>query len=106
MIKVTGGERGMRAIAAHFRYISKNGRLPIEDDRGSAAHGREALKDIEDQWRFGGPYLGPEGHRREAFNIMLSMPRGTDPLSVQRAAREFAKAEFANHRYVMVLHGH
>ena len=37
---------------------------------------------------------------------MLSMPRGTDPLTVQRAAREFAKAELADHRYVMVLHDH
>ena len=34
MVKVTGGGRGMAAIAAHFRYISKNGRLPFEDDRG------------------------------------------------------------------------
>ena len=37
---------------------------------------------------------------------MLSMPRGTDPLIVQRAAREFAQDEFADHRYVMVLHDH
>ena len=37
---------------------------------------------------------------------MLSMPSGTDPLIVQRAAREFAKTEFADHRYVMVLHEH
>lgn len=34
MVKVTGGGRGMAAIAAHFRYISKSGRLEIEDDRG------------------------------------------------------------------------
>ena len=27
MVKVTGGGRGMTAIAAHLRYISKNGRL-------------------------------------------------------------------------------
>ena len=27
MVKVTGGGRGMKAIAAHFRYISKNNRL-------------------------------------------------------------------------------
>jgi hypothetical protein len=46
------------------------------------------------------------GHRREAFNIMLSMPHGTDPLSVQRAAREFAQVELADHKYVMVLHDH
>ena len=37
---------------------------------------------------------------------MLSMPRGTDPESVRFAAREFAKIEFADHRYVMVLHDH
>jgi hypothetical protein len=41
-----------------------------------------------------------------AFNIMLSMPRGTDPLAVQRAAREFAQIELADHKYVMVLHDH
>ena len=29
MVKVTGGGRGMGAIAAHFRYISKNGRLEL-----------------------------------------------------------------------------
>ncbi|MEO8312703.1 MAG: conjugal transfer protein TraS [Caldimonas sp.] len=106
MVKVTGGGRGMAAIAAHWRYISKNGRLPIEDDRGVVEQGKEALKDIERQWRFGGAYIDDVGHRREAFNIMLSMPRGTDPLIVQRAAREFAKVELADHRYVMVLHDH
>src|SRR5215831_12170196 len=106
MVKVTGGGRGMKAIAAHFRYISKNGRLEIEDDRGVVERGKDALKDIERQWQFGGAYIGEEGHRREAFNVMLSMPRGTDPLIVQKAAREFAKIEFADHRYVMVLHNH
>ena len=66
----------MKAIAAHFRYISKNGRLEIEDDRGVVERGKEAVKDIERQWQFGGAYIGDEGHRREAFNVMLSMPRG------------------------------
>ena len=37
---------------------------------------------------------------------MLSMPRGTDPLTVQKAAREFAQIELADHKYVMVLHDH
>jgi len=106
MVKVTGGGRGMAAIRAHFRYISKNGRLDIEDDRGVVERGKDVVKDIERQWQFGGAYIGEEGHRREAFNVMLSMPRGTDPLIVQRAAREFARIEFADHRYVMVLHDH
>jgi hypothetical protein len=32
------------------------------------------------------------------------MPCGTEPVGVQRAAREFAAMELADHRYVMVLH--
>lgn len=106
MVKVTGGGRGMRAITAHFRYISKNGRLEMEDERGETLRGREAVHAMSDDWRFGGSLIDEVGTRREAFNIMLSMPRGTDPLIVQRAAREFAQAELKDHKYVMVLHGH
>jgi hypothetical protein len=64
------------------------------------------VRELADDWRFGGTLIDDIGDRREAFNIMLSMPRGTDPLTVQRAAREFAKAELADHKYVMVLHDH
>ncbi|MBB1161523.1 relaxase/mobilization nuclease domain-containing protein [Aquariibacter albus] len=106
MVKVTGGGRGMKAITAHFRYISKNGRLEIEDERGETTRGKEALRELADDWRFGGSLIEDAGDRREAFNIMLSMPRGTDPLTVQWAAREFAKIELADHKVVMVLHDH
>ena len=106
MVKVTGGGRGMTAIGAHFRYISKNGRLQFEDDRGVTREGKEALHDLVEQWQHAGSFIDQTSPRREAFNIMLSMPYGTDTLTVQRAAREFAKAEFADHRYVMVLHDH
>ncbi|MBN8490781.1 MAG: conjugal transfer protein TraS, partial [Burkholderiales bacterium] len=106
MVKVTGGGRGMRAIAAHLRYISKNGRLEMEDERGQTMRGKDALHELADDWRYGGSLIDDISPRREAFNIMLSMPRGTDPLTVQWAAREFAKAELADHKLVMVLHDH
>ncbi len=109
MVKVTGGGRGMRAIAAHFRYISKNGRLEVEDDRGEKVHGPNTVCDLAEEWKHSGGQIPDEAGvyaRREAFNVMLSMPRGTDPLAVQRAARVFARAEFADHKYVMVLHDH
>ena len=106
MVKVTGGGRGMKAIAAHFRYISKNGRLEIEDDQGTVSRGREALKELADDWRYGGSLIPEASPRREAFNIILSMPRGVDPVIVERAARKFAQDEFADHKYVMVLHDH
>ena len=41
MVKITGGGRGMKAIAAHFRYISKNGRFDIEDERGEVLRGKD-----------------------------------------------------------------
>ena len=106
MVKVTGGGRGMKAIAAHLRYISKNGRLEIEDERGLTMRGKDALRELADDWRYGGSLIEDASSRREAFNIMLSMPRGTDPASVLWAAREFAKAELADHKVVMVLHDH
>jgi len=106
MVKVTGGGRGMLAIAAHFRYISKNGRLDIETEHGDTVRGKSAVHELGEDWRYGGSLIGDEGYRREAFNIMLSMPRGTDPLIVQRAAREFAQTELEDHKYVMVLHDH
>ena len=106
MVKVTGGGRGMKAIASHFRYISKNGRLEIEDDQGNVSRGKATLFGLTDDWRYGGSFIGDESPRREAFNIVLSMPQGTDALLLQRAVREFAKAEFGNHKYVTVLHEH
>jgi hypothetical protein len=106
MVKVTGGGRGMKAIAAHFKYISKNGRLEIEDDRGEVLRGKDDLRGLVDDWRLGGTPIDDVGFRREAFNIMLSMPRGVDPLDVLKAAREFAATELGGHKYVMVLHDH
>jgi hypothetical protein len=106
MVKVTGGGRGIKAIAAHFRYITKNGRLEIEDERGQRSFGRDGVRELLEDWRLGGTLIDDLSVRREAFNIMVSMPRGVDALFVERAAREFAKAELADHKYVMVLHDH
>ena len=106
MVKVTGGGRGMKAIAAHLRYISRGGRLEIEDERGEIMRGKESLRELTEDWRYGGSLVEDVTNRREAFNIMLSMPRGTDPLTVQWAAREFAKIELADHKFATVLHDH
>jgi len=57
MVKVTGGGRGMGAIAAHFRYISKNGRLPIEDDRGMVREGKDGTAALVEQWRHAGALI-------------------------------------------------
>lgn len=104
VIKVVGGGRGMRAIAAEFNYISRDGSLAVEDDRGDRRLGKDALRDLADQWRCGGCWIPEVSQRREAINITLSMPRGTDPDLVLRAARAFARHELSTNRYVMALH--
>ena len=106
IVKVSGGGKGMAPIAAHLRYITQSGRLEFEDDRGTIRDGSEALRDLVDQWRYSGRFIADVEGRREALNLVLAMRAGTDADSVKRAARDFAKIEFAGYRYVMVLHKH
>lgn len=65
MVKVTGGGRGMGAIAAHLRYISKSGRLPIEDDRGVVRDGKDGVAGLVEQRRHAGALIPERGARRE-----------------------------------------
>ena len=104
MVKVTGGGRGMKAIAAHFRYISKHGRLEMEDELGQKAQGKDAVREMADDWRYGGSFIPEHSGQREASTSSCPCPAGTDPLIVQKAAREFAQTELAGHKFVMVLH--
>ena len=69
----------MNAIAARFRDISQHGCLPIEGDRCAVEMSKDAVHEIERQWRLSGTRIENKSHRRQAFNIMLPMPRGTHP---------------------------
>lgn len=106
MVKITGGGRGMRFIRAHFDYISKKGRLDIEDEQGLLSQGRDGIEALADDWQVAGRYLPEVSRRKEAFHITLSMPAGTDAQRLQQAARAFAEHEFADHKHVRVFHGH
>ena len=113
MVKITGGGRGMKAIAAHFRYIGRQGKeevggkgktLEIEDERGEKIQGRDGLVQLADEWRVAGAYIDDDSSRREAFNIIFSMPAGTPPEAVREATAEAARELFEGHKYVFVLH--
>lgn len=106
IVRVTGGGRGMTAIASHLRYISKSGSLEMEDDHGVVREGKEALHDVVEQWRHGGKFIPDHSRRREAINLVLAMPSDTDPEMLRNAVRDFGRIELAEHRYVMVLHTH
>jgi len=104
IVRATGGGKGMVAIAGHLGYITRNGRLEFEDDRGTTRAGKEAMDDLLDQWRYSGKLIAETSNRRESLHLMLAMPAGTDPQQLRQAVREFARIELAGHRYVMVLH--
>lgn len=105
MVKISGGGKNMRHIKAHMDYISRNGNVELEDENGDIHKGKEAVRDVRDAWakgRIGIPYDGEK--RKEAFNIILSMPPGTERQSVKDAARAFAKEQFGNHQYIFASH--
>jgi hypothetical protein len=104
MVRISGGGKGIRHVKAHLDYISRNGQIVLEDQNGDSVEGREAVNALRDEWQFGGFPIDATDDHRQAFNVVLSMPAGTDEMAVLRAARDFAATEFTNFQYAMALH--
>ncbi|KVW83014.1 relaxase/mobilization nuclease domain-containing protein [Burkholderia cepacia] len=108
MVKITNkaaSAQGMGAVRRHLRYISRNGRVELEDQNGDRIAGKDALGDLTKTWQLGGWGIPQTSTRREVFNILLSMPPGTDRQAVRDAARDFAALEFGDGRaYVFAAH--
>ena len=114
MVKVSGGARTVRGVAAHLDYIGREGRGEVQTDDGERLQGKGFEKALLDDWD-----LDLDEHRRHTqraiaagrkppklvHNLMFSMPRGTAPENVFRAVQVFAQERFAlKHRYAMALH--
>ena len=95
----------MAAIRAHMNYIDREGDGLIDQD-GERHKGREARCEIARQWAREGTAIPERSDRREAFNIMWSMPAGTDSKKLLGAVQTLAARQFAGHKYVMALHTH
>jgi hypothetical protein len=114
MIKVSGGGKGVGAVAAHFRYIDRRGGLEIETDDGERIQGKGVERELLEDWGLNleepdlnRTYSGLPGRRptKLVHNIVFSMPRGTPADRLFAAVRHFAQEKFAlEHRYAMVLH--
>ena len=112
MIKVSGGARTIRGVAAHLEYLET--RADIETDEGlvlaDRGLGRELLKgwDLEvDEIRRHTSRAIAAGRKppKLVHNLVLSMPKGTPPDRLHNAVRKFAVEKFGlQHRYVMALH--
>ncbi|MGO1247306.1 MAG: relaxase/mobilization nuclease domain-containing protein [Oceanisphaera sp.] len=105
MIKIPrrkGMSNNVAGVARHLDYISRNGELVLEDKHGNRHQGKE-VKDIAKQWQLAG-LLHDNSNKKEALNLVLSMPPGIDPHKVEAGAKSFAQDVFQEHEYVSVLH--
>jgi hypothetical protein len=115
MVKVlTQGGQDLKSIQRHLEYLDRKGELDIETDEGDRIAGREAEKELLEDWDLDleedrrRADLGPRKDRsppKMVYKILFSMPPGTPPGKVLEAVKNFAREEFAlKHRYAMVLH--
>lgn len=105
LVKITGFGKGVQHIQSHLSYISRNGKLALETDRGEVLDDQRAIKAFLRQWTEEIDNARRHKNQRDTMHLVLSMPEGTPETAVSRAARTFAKKTFAaNHEYVFALH--
>lgn len=105
MVKITGSGKHIKQIKNHMDYISRHGKVELEDENGEIYFGKEDISSIRNSWEkgyFGIPKEDSSRGIRESFNIMLSMPPGTH--GVKKAVRAFAAERFSEHQYVFAFH--
>ena len=105
VVKITGTATGMRGVRANLRYITERGEV-LRDEDGREYRGPADVRFFGDQFKYAGTPIPSEGDVREAFQLALDMPPGTDPEAVRQAAVAFAQDEFAGHRWAWVYHAH
>lgn len=103
MVKITGGGKTAGQVFRHLTYIGRNGKVVIENEDGDSIQAPDGVKDELDGW--GIDTMTGAGRYRQTHNVMLSMPKGTPPEKVLKAAREFAQERFGGKRpYMLALH--
>jgi hypothetical protein len=112
VIKVSGGARTVRGVAAHLEYLKTRADLETDDGMVLAEKGlgRDLLKgwDLEvDEVRRHTSRAIAAGRKppKLVHNLVFSMPKGTPPDRLQKAVRKFTVEKFGlQHRYAMALH--
>ena len=99
-----GGRKTAKALAQQMEYLSRKYEEEMLDENGRKIEGKEAIGEMLESWKYGGPALDESSDRTEAFHIIFSMREGTDEKAVHGAVRATAQTEFAGHQWVMAQH--
>ena len=103
MVKVSGFGYNNAHTANHFDYISRNGKLELEDEIGLVYQDQHTIHQLAKDWNESD--FQQRKRTRHSTHLVLSMPFGTEPKAVKQAVRTFAQKNFSeNHQYVFVLH--
>jgi hypothetical protein len=105
MVKITPGKNHtLRAVRKHLQYIGEDGQGVVHDQDGNEFKGKDAIEQLAWKWEHTGPQMPDETDKRLMFNIMFSMPEGTDERAVYAAVKATCEAEFAGHQWAMGQH--
>lgn len=107
-IKVSRASEAVRA-SEHLAYISRNGKIEVENDRGETFSGRQQVGVIYREWMEKHDEDRREGsatdRTRITTSIVFSMPGTANAEAVKDAVRALARQEFqGRHDYAMALH--
>lgn len=117
VFKISSYRKTLRDIKNHLNYVTRNSKVPLEDQNGNILS-REERNAIAEQWhdlelmkaKARAKYLGKEldekSYPRVAASIVLSMPPGTNRERFAEAVREYAQEEFADKGYEYMLAFH
>lgn len=104
MVKVSGSSKGANKAQAHLDYIGRKGEVELENEQGEKFKGKDQ-KELIKAWQAMGMHDDHKtGQKREAFHIVFSMPKGTNPDGLKTAVKNTVDEEFAGHKYFIAQH--
>lgn len=103
IFKISSYGKGQKRIAAHLSYISRRGRLELEDQDGTKVSDLKSQRETINNWSSD---FGKRIDSRDTVHLVLSTPPGSDRESALKAAKEFLAKEFKenHHDYLFVAH--
>jgi len=102
VVKITGHSKGLDTVKHHLDYISRNGDVELENERGEVSKGKKTVKELLVELK--ASQVPAESKRREFLHVLFSMPPGTPEREFRESVRQFCREEFETRQYVIAVH--
>lgn len=103
ILKISSYGKGRQKVLAHLRYISRQGKLELENQEGNKIKALKEQREYIRNWEID---FATNKRSRDTMNLILSTPPGTDREKALAASRDFLATEFGQdgHEYLFVPH--